>query len=426
MPTPPAKKPAKKTVPAEVTEEKKPKKAAAVKAEAAPKVKKTPGKKARPEEPQVTPLFNEPDPPQPVAQKPARGRKPKQDAEAHRLQDGPAGAAPRTSSVRAAAAKNEATPDAPTALMAPVETLIAAPPKAAAGLPAHGETVLTALREGRPLEFIFLDGDANPPRTFEPRQLIFDTLAQAWFVWGWDRRYNAERHHRLDALAEVNQVEGMGRSAQGPFKEGTSANLLGGWLGGEPIPVKVTLMKQWIFAVKQAPPAFPQFRIMDAEDGKATVTFTATDLRAIARWCMQFGDGIQVLEPQRLIDRIKQAGLTWAGKPAGAAPASPSAKPAHRPETPTGASARHDREEAKREPLREAEGRVGAGSGGGRDKGEEGHRPQAGPKGGAHERHRETRSESHAAHAGPKGGGHEGDTKPGKGHGKIEVRVERL
>ncbi|MBL0313270.1 MAG: WYL domain-containing protein [Holophagaceae bacterium] len=199
----------------------------------------------------------------------------------------------------------------------------------------QSEAALQAVREGRAIELIFSDSEANPPRTFEPRQLIFDTLTQAWFVWGWDRRYNAERHHRLDQMAEINLVEGPGRSAQGPYKEGTPANLIGGWLGGEPIPVKATLQKQWIFAVKQAPPAFPEFKIEDGEEGKATVSFVATDLRAIARWCLQFGEGIQVLEPQRLVDRIKQVGIAWVGKPVAAAPAPaprPAAQPAPRPE----------------------------------------------------------------------------------------------
>lgn len=186
-------------------------------------------------------------------------------------------------------------------------------------LPQHVSTALQAVQEGKAIELIFSDADTNPPRTFEPRHLLFDTLSQAWYVWGWDRRYNAERHHQLDQMAEVNLVEGPGRSAQGPYKEGTPANRLGGWLGGEPIPVKALLMKQWIFAVKQAPPAFPEFKVEDGEDGKALVSFTATDLRAIARWCLQFGDGIQVLEPQRLVDRIKQVGVAWAGKPVPAA-----------------------------------------------------------------------------------------------------------
>ncbi len=222
--------------------------------------------------------------------------------------------------------------------IAPASTAPAvAAPKAVAKGPgldsAQVEIALRALREGRAIELIFKDSDGNPPRTFEPRQLLFDTLTQAWYVWGWDRRYNAERHHRLDQLAEINLVEGPGRSAQGPYKEGTPANLLGGWLGGEPIPVKATLQKQWIFAVKQAPPAFPEFKLEDAEDGKATVSFVATDLRAIARWCLQFGEGIQVLEPQRLVDRVKQVGVAWAGKPVAAAPApKPLPPPAPRPE----------------------------------------------------------------------------------------------
>jgi hypothetical protein len=212
-------------------------------------------------------------------------------------------------------------------------------PEVSSHLPGHVDAVLQAVKEGKAIELIFRDTEADPPRTFEPRQLIFDALTQAWFVWGWDRRYNAERHHRLDQMGEINLVDGPGRSAQGPYKEGTPANLIGGWLGGEPIRVKATLQKQWIFAVKQAPPAFPEFKIEDGDEGKATVSFVATDLRAIARWCLQFGEGIQVLEPQRLVDRIKQVGVTWVGKPVVAAPAPaprpvPQAppRPEHKPE----------------------------------------------------------------------------------------------
>lgn len=203
------------------------------------------------------------------------------------------------------------------------------------GLTPNAEAILAAIREGRAVEFIFEDADANAPRTFEPRQLVFDALSQAWFAWGWDRRYNAERFHRLDLLAEVNEVEGVGRSAQGPYKEGTPGNLIGGWLGGDAIAVKVVLHKQWVFAVKQAPPAFPEFTLEEKEEGKATVTFTATDLRAVARWAMQFGDGITVLEPARLVDRIRQTALAWGAKlPASNAKAAPApAPPAPRQES---------------------------------------------------------------------------------------------
>lgn len=200
------------------------------------------------------------------------------------------------------------------------------------GLTPHAEAILAAIREGRAVEFIFEDADANAPRTFEPRQLIYDALAEAWFVWGWDRRYNAERFHRLDLLQEVNAVEGIGRSAQGPYKDGTPGNLIGGWLGGDPIPVKVLLHKQWVFAVKQAPPAFPDFNLEDKEEGKALASFTATDLRAIARWVMQFGDGVTVLEPARLVDRIRQAALAWGAKLPAPKAASAAPAPAPRPE----------------------------------------------------------------------------------------------
>jgi predicted DNA-binding transcriptional regulator YafY len=217
------------------------------------------------------------------------------------------------------------------------------------------QTILTAICEGRAVEFIFADTDTNAPRTFEPRQLTFEALSEAWYVWGWDRRYNAERHHRVDLLAEVNAVEGVGRAAQGPYADGTPANQIGGWLGGEAITVKATLMKQWVFAVKQAPPAFPNFKIEDQGDGQALISFTATDLRAISRWAMQFGDGVQVLEPARLVDRIKQVGAVWAGRdrlPAAVAPP-PKASPRSETAEPHRSESRHHRDRESK-PEREA------------------------------------------------------------------------
>lgn len=248
------------------------------------------------------------------------------------------------------ARKAPAKPRKPAKKDAEVPVEVAAP-IADIALPAHALTILGAIQAGKAVELLFVDAEANPPRTFEPRQLSFEALNQAWFVWGWDRRYNAERHHRLDLLAEVNVVEGVGRSAQGPYKEGVPANQIGGWLGGEPIQVKATLLKQWIFAVKQAPAPFPDFTLQDQDEGKALVTFTATDLRAISRWCMQFGDGLQVLEPQRLVDRIKQVGVHWGGKAVQPAPV-PKAPPAPRPErAPEGRRHEHSRREAS-EPAR--------------------------------------------------------------------------
>lgn len=219
----------------------------------------------------------------------------------------------------------------------------------------HAKTALEAIATGRALELIFLDSDNNAPRTFEARQLIFDAFSKTWFIWGWDRRYNAERHHRLDQFLEVNLVDGIGRAAQGPFPENTPANQIGGWRGGEVITVKALLMKQWIFAVKQAPAPFPDFHMEDTDEGKALLTFTGTDLRAIARWCMQFGDGIQVLEPLRLIDRMKQAAMAWGAKaqttplPTPSPVLSPAPAPSHAP----GRETRHEsRVEPRPEPKR--------------------------------------------------------------------------
>jgi predicted DNA-binding transcriptional regulator YafY len=290
-------------------------------------ISKTPRKKP------VTAAVEEEKPATKAKADPAKKAAPKKPGAAEPKAKAPAKVPAKTRAAKTTAAAKIEEPTPEPTLSHPVEPQpVEKQSTVSAALTPLAQTILTAICEGRAVEFIFVDADANAPRTFEPRHLTFDALSQAWYVWGWDRRYNAERHHRVDLLAEVNDVEGVGRAAQGPYAEGTPANQIGGWLGGEPIVVKATLLKQWVFAVKQAPPAFPNFKIEDQGDGQALVSFTATDLRAIARWIMQFGDGVQVLEPARLVDRIKQVGALWAGRerlPAIAPPPKPA--PRHEP-----------------------------------------------------------------------------------------------
>ncbi len=267
--------------------------------------------------------------------------------------------------------------------------------------------MLQAIQDGAAVELLFEDAETNPPRTFEPRQLIFDAFAKAWYVWGWDRRYNAERHHRLDLIAQVGPVEGMGRAAQGPYKEGTPANLIGGWLGGEPIRVKALLLKQWIFAVRQAPAPFPEFTLEELEEGKAQVTFVGTDLRAIARWAMQFGDGIQVIEPQRLQDRIKQVGNAWAGKPAPA---------------PAPAADRSSDRSADRSADRSGD-RSGDRSPADRPRRDHGHKEHRSD----HRPERESRESAPEPRRRPEPPRHQPEApKPTVKAGKIEIRIDRL
>jgi predicted DNA-binding transcriptional regulator YafY len=258
----------------------------------------------------------------------------------------------------------------------------------AAKLTPHAEKILRAISENKAVELIFLNAGAFAPRNFEPRSLSFDSLEQAWFVWGWDRRYNADRHHRLDTLAEIKLVNGLGRSAQGPFPDHTPPNHIGGWLGGDPITVVALLSKQWSYSVRQAPAPFPTFVVTDAEDGRVRVSFTATDFRAISRWCMQFGDGIQVVEPNRLLEKLKQVGTTWGAKPQA------SQVPQHtQPPHPTASSKNKHSEPSHNKSEHDSLTEV--------------IKHQA-----SHERHHQKFEEA--------------DTKSKPSHQRVEVRVERL
>ncbi len=319
----------------------------------------------------------------------------------------PKAAAPKAAAPKAGRKPRAAAAPAVEAEPAPVPAVLPAPPAADDLLTAQARAVLQAIQDGAAVELLFEDAETNPPRTFEPRQLIFDAFAKAWYVWGWDRRYNAERHHRLDLIAQVGPVEGMGRAAQGPYKEGTPANLIGGWLGGEPIRVKALLLKQWIFAVRQAPAPFPEFTLEELEEGKAQVTFVGTDLRAIARWAMQFGDGIQVIEPQRLQDRIKQVGNAWAGKPAPA---------------PAPAADRSSDRSADRSADRSGD-RSGDRSPADRPRRDHGHKEHRSD----HRPERESRESAPEPRRRPEPPRHQPEApKPTVKAGKIEIRIDRL
>jgi len=92
------------------------------------------------------------------------------------------------------------------------------------------QTILTAICEGRAVEFIFADADANARAPSSPATHLRCPQPSLVRV-GLGSPLQRERHHRVDLLAEVNAVDGVGRAAQGPYAEGTPANQIGGWLG---------------------------------------------------------------------------------------------------------------------------------------------------------------------------------------------------
>ena len=74
------------------------------------------------------------------------------------------------------------------------------------GFTTQVQAILLAIKENRAVELFFIDSESNPPRVFEPRQLIFDAFAKDWYIWGWDRRYNTERHHLLALIDNINVI----------------------------------------------------------------------------------------------------------------------------------------------------------------------------------------------------------------------------
>jgi len=172
------------------------------------------------------------------------------------------------------------------------------------------EPILKALQEERELEFEYQSASAKAPTAHRvlPYALTHDLYSGGAFLLAWDPGRKEPIHLRLNRIGrakagprtKVPDVEPLERAAR--FQ-------IGGWTSGEP-PFEVVARIEgahWVQAIKEAPPALPEFSERIARDGKSLeVRFKATHANGASRWILQFGEAAELLEPKWLRKEIQE------------------------------------------------------------------------------------------------------------------------
>lgn len=171
------------------------------------------------------------------------------------------------------------------------------------------EPILQALEGPREIEVDYQAAVARQPTTFAvvPFALSHDLFSGGAFLLVWEPKRKIPLHLRLNRISRVR----VGRITSIPepdLMERTSRYQIGGWMSAEePFQVEVRIMgAHWIQALKEAPPALPDFEADSATDGRSVlVHFKANHEYGASHWLMQFGPSAEVLKPEWLRQKVR-------------------------------------------------------------------------------------------------------------------------
>lgn len=184
------------------------------------------------------------------------------------------------------------------------------------------EPILKALQEERELELEYQSPSAKAPTAHRvlPYALTHDLHSGGAFLLAWDPARREPIHLRLNRIG-CAKAGSKARIPDAAPLERAAHFQIGGWTSGEaPFEVVVHIEGTlWVKALKEAPPALPEFSGHIARDGKSLeARFKANHANGASRWILQFGEAAEVLEPQwlrkEIAERLEKAAKAYRRK----------------------------------------------------------------------------------------------------------------
>ena len=182
------------------------------------------------------------------------------------------------------------------------------------------EPVLRALEGRRILEVEYQAAAARQPGPLKvvPYALTHDLFSGGAFLLAWDPAREMPLHLRLNRISSASVGSRIGSCPEAVMARAAQFQI-GGWTSAQP-PFRVEAIirgTHWVQAIKEAPPALPEFQADPVEDGAAVrVAFKASHDLGALRWLMQFGAAAEVLSPERfrteLRDQFSRAASQYA------------------------------------------------------------------------------------------------------------------
>ncbi len=177
------------------------------------------------------------------------------------------------------------------------------------------EPILRGLQEERELivEYQAAGAKAPTPHRVLPYALTHDLYSGGTFLLAWDPVRRKPIHLRLNRIGPV-KVGVKAKVPEAAPMEAAARFQIGGWTRDEE-PFEVVLRIEgahWVQALKEAPPALPDFQARIAKNGQSLeARFQATHPNGASRWILQFGEAAEVLEPawlrKEILERLEKA-----------------------------------------------------------------------------------------------------------------------
>jgi predicted DNA-binding transcriptional regulator YafY len=167
------------------------------------------------------------------------------------------------------------------------------------------EPLLQALENGREIEVEYQAAGAKAASGHQvvPYALTHDLYSGGAFLLVWDYHRKKPIHLRLSRIAKVKILGRTGVIPDLELMERAARYQIGGWTSEqEPFEVEVRIEgAHWVQALKEAPPALPDFGAVASMDGQSMIVkFKANHENGPTRWILQFGMAAEVVSPTSL------------------------------------------------------------------------------------------------------------------------------
>ncbi len=154
-----------------------------------------------------------------------------------------------------------------------------------------------AIETKRKLQFHYSVPSGESERTIEPYFLVFEW--SGWYVWGWCELRQDFRLFKLNRMTDLRTGESFqGRAV--PYPDLSTERVF-----PHNYRVRAVIQPEYRWRILED---YGADSFTEQDDGTLLFSFGFTDEDSIIPWALSFGDGIELLEPAELRERLRLIG----------------------------------------------------------------------------------------------------------------------
>ena len=166
------------------------------------------------------------------------------------------------------------------------------------------EMIRTGIEEGIEISFCYYAPKGESVRRMEPYYLIFQW--SSWYVWGWCLQREDFRLFKLNRMEEMRLTGNRFRKRKTAVPDLRNERV---FPGGIRVKVLFEPECKWKLVEEFGPACFQEMG-----DGRLLFQEDYTDERHLFMWLLSFGDKAEVLQPEKMRDRIRKCAENMARK----------------------------------------------------------------------------------------------------------------